>query len=147
MCTPANINLHWSVCINELTGLFFLYESFETRLCTSKCLELCSVAVETSPGQPDGDLRLVLIVSFYLVTPCSLLWPLKLKASRIQLSHGAVPKWSFLVHSQLAWAIVVSAPCGSCDPAQIPSGSLWEDMSDDGFKHLASKIRNWWQAH
>lgn len=54
---------------------------------------------------------------------------------------------SLLVHSQLAWAIVVSAPCGSRDPAQIPSGSLWEDMSDDSFKQLASKIRNWWQAH
>lgn len=45
------------------------------------------------------------------------------------------------------WTILVSILCSSCDPAEIPFGSIWTDMSDDGPNHLASKIRNWWQAH
>lgn len=54
---------------------------------------------------------------------------------------------SLLAHRQLSWAIVVSILCSSCDPAEIPFGPLWKDMSDDSSNHLASKIRNWWQAH
>lgn len=56
-------------------------------------------------------------------------------------------KRSLLAHGQLSWAIVVSILCSSCDPAEIPFGPIWKDMSDDGSNHLASKIRNWWQAH
>lgn len=60
-----------------------------------------------------------------------------------QKCHGS----SLLAHRQFSWATVVWVPCGSCEPAEIPFGPIWRDMSDDSSNHLASKIRNWWQAH
>lgn len=54
---------------------------------------------------------------------------------------------SLLAHRQLSWAIVVSILCSSFDLTEIFWPYFKREMSDDSSSHLASKIRNWWQAH